>query len=174
VPETKVISAQQTAPTKVGFVSLGCPKNLVDSEVMMGMLADGGAELVARAEDALDRIPGRRRDEAEPELVKSEPRAVCDLPAEGDDERDRSKPDEERRPIGGDSDERDRREGRGEADCDRRRGGPRRLPETGRSGDTSPSIYLEPAGRSGDRRSPTGGEGAPRTVLAPSRLGGDQ
>ncbi len=37
---------------KVGFVSLGCPKNLVDSEVMMGMLADGGADLVARAEDA--------------------------------------------------------------------------------------------------------------------------
>jgi ribosomal protein S12 methylthiotransferase len=24
---------------KVGFVSLGCPKNLVDSEVMMGALA---------------------------------------------------------------------------------------------------------------------------------------
>ena len=37
---------------KVGFVSLGCPKNLVDSEVMMGMLAGAGAELVARAEDA--------------------------------------------------------------------------------------------------------------------------
>src|SRR5216683_7234353 len=37
---------------KVGFVSLGCPKNLVDSEVMMGMLAHGGAELVPRAEDA--------------------------------------------------------------------------------------------------------------------------
>src|SRR6202035_22344 len=37
---------------KVGFVSLGCPKNLVDSEVMMGMLAAGGAELVPRAEDA--------------------------------------------------------------------------------------------------------------------------
>ena len=37
---------------KVGFVSLGCPKNLVDSEVMMGMLAQGGAELVSRAEDA--------------------------------------------------------------------------------------------------------------------------
>jgi ribosomal protein S12 methylthiotransferase len=40
------------APTKVGFVSLGCPKNLVDSEVMMGMLAHSGAELVKRAEDA--------------------------------------------------------------------------------------------------------------------------
>jgi ribosomal protein S12 methylthiotransferase len=39
-------------PTKVGFVSLGCPKNLVDSEVMMGMLAEAGAELVPRAEDA--------------------------------------------------------------------------------------------------------------------------
>jgi ribosomal protein S12 methylthiotransferase len=37
---------------KVGFVSLGCPKNLVDSEVMMGMLARAGAELTTRAEDA--------------------------------------------------------------------------------------------------------------------------
>src|SRR5271155_1253651 len=37
---------------KVGFVSLGCPKNLVDSEVMMGMLAQAGAELISRAEDA--------------------------------------------------------------------------------------------------------------------------
>jgi ribosomal protein S12 methylthiotransferase len=33
-------------------VSLGCPKNLVDSEVMMGILTQGGAELVPRAEDA--------------------------------------------------------------------------------------------------------------------------
>jgi len=37
---------------KVGFVSLGCPKNLVDSEVMMGMLHHNGAELTPRAEDA--------------------------------------------------------------------------------------------------------------------------
>src|SRR5271156_1075016 len=43
-----------TAPPllRVGFVSLGCPKNLVDSEVMMGMLAQAGAELISRAEDA--------------------------------------------------------------------------------------------------------------------------
>ncbi len=39
-------------PQKVGFVSLGCPKNLVDSEVMMGMLARAGAELTRNAEDA--------------------------------------------------------------------------------------------------------------------------
>src|SRR5271166_3217342 len=39
-------------PQKVGFVSLGCPKNLVDSEVMMGMLARAGAELIRNAEDA--------------------------------------------------------------------------------------------------------------------------
>ena len=48
-------SSKQTAPrtpTKVGFVSLGCPKNLVDSEVMMGLLQRAGAELTARAEDA--------------------------------------------------------------------------------------------------------------------------
>ena len=37
---------------KVGFVSLGCPKNLVDSEVMMGLLQRAGAELTPRAEDA--------------------------------------------------------------------------------------------------------------------------
>jgi ribosomal protein S12 methylthiotransferase len=37
---------------KVGFVSLGCPKNLVDSEVMMGLLHHNGAELTPRAEDA--------------------------------------------------------------------------------------------------------------------------
>ena len=40
-----------TAPT-VGFISLGCPKNLVDSEVMMGLLDRGGARLTARPEDA--------------------------------------------------------------------------------------------------------------------------
>jgi ribosomal protein S12 methylthiotransferase len=44
--------APSTRPQKVGFVSLGCPKNLVDSEVMMGMLAQAGAEITARAEDA--------------------------------------------------------------------------------------------------------------------------
>jgi len=33
-------------------VSLGCPKNLVDSEVMMGLVAASGAEVTPRAEDA--------------------------------------------------------------------------------------------------------------------------
>src|SRR4051812_13422209 len=42
----------KSSTLKVGFVSLGCPKNLVDSEVMMGMLARAGAELTPRAEDA--------------------------------------------------------------------------------------------------------------------------
>jgi ribosomal protein S12 methylthiotransferase len=46
-PERPPVRAQ-----KVGFVSLGCPKNLVDSEVMMGLLARAGAELTRRAEDA--------------------------------------------------------------------------------------------------------------------------
>lgn len=53
--EESVISStseSSTSPKKVGFVSLGCPKNLVDSEVMMGMLSQAGAELTHRAEDA--------------------------------------------------------------------------------------------------------------------------
>jgi ribosomal protein S12 methylthiotransferase len=37
---------------KVGFLSLGCPKNLVDSEVMMGILAQQGYELTPRAAEA--------------------------------------------------------------------------------------------------------------------------
>src|SRR5712692_9642740 len=37
---------------KVGFISLGCPKNLVDSEVMMGILAGSGYELTPRADEA--------------------------------------------------------------------------------------------------------------------------
>jgi ribosomal protein S12 methylthiotransferase len=47
-----VVEPSKSASPKVGFVSLGCPKNLVDSEVMMGMLAQAGADLVIRAEDA--------------------------------------------------------------------------------------------------------------------------
>ena len=36
----------------MGFISLGCPKNLVDSEVMMGLLDRAGARLTSRPEDA--------------------------------------------------------------------------------------------------------------------------
>jgi ribosomal protein S12 methylthiotransferase len=36
----------------VGFISLGCPKNLVDSEVMMGLLDRAGARLTSRPEEA--------------------------------------------------------------------------------------------------------------------------
>ena len=51
-PETTHSSRAESRRQKVGFVSLGCPKNLVDSEVMMGMLAGAGAEITRRAEDA--------------------------------------------------------------------------------------------------------------------------
>jgi ribosomal protein S12 methylthiotransferase len=52
VKKTIATTSGPTALAKVGFVSLGCPKNLVDSEVMMGMLAQAGAELTPNAEDA--------------------------------------------------------------------------------------------------------------------------
>jgi ribosomal protein S12 methylthiotransferase len=50
-PSETSLSSLSTRP-KIGFVSLGCPKNLVDSEVMMGLLDRAGGELTARAEDA--------------------------------------------------------------------------------------------------------------------------
>ena len=37
---------------KLGFVSLGCPKNLVDGEVMLGMAREAGHEVTADAGDA--------------------------------------------------------------------------------------------------------------------------
>ncbi|MDX6574440.1 MAG: ribosomal protein methylthiotransferase [Blastocatellia bacterium] len=37
---------------KIGFISLGCPKNLVDSEVMMGQLKQNGYEITADATKA--------------------------------------------------------------------------------------------------------------------------
>jgi len=37
---------------KIGFVSLGCPKNLVDTEVMMGQLVERGHELTPHPADA--------------------------------------------------------------------------------------------------------------------------
>src|SRR5213080_2234044 len=41
----------KTSP-KVGFVSLGCPKNLVDSEIMLGALSRHGYSITAQKEDA--------------------------------------------------------------------------------------------------------------------------
>jgi ribosomal protein S12 methylthiotransferase len=37
---------------KIGFVSLGCPKNLVDGEVMLGLAQEAGHELTPAAADA--------------------------------------------------------------------------------------------------------------------------
>ena len=45
-------SRPSRAIKKVGFVSLGCPKNLVDSEVMMGLLNQAGAKITTRVDEA--------------------------------------------------------------------------------------------------------------------------
>jgi ribosomal protein S12 methylthiotransferase len=41
-----------TEPTRVAFVSLGCAKNLVDSEKMLGQLVEAGCHLTADEDDA--------------------------------------------------------------------------------------------------------------------------
>jgi ribosomal protein S12 methylthiotransferase len=47
------MSVAGVGPKKtVGMVSLGCPKNLVDGEVMLGRLQGAGYELVAEAREA--------------------------------------------------------------------------------------------------------------------------
>ena len=48
----KVNKLSPPASPTVGFISLGCPKNLVDSEVMMGLLDRAGARLTSHPEEA--------------------------------------------------------------------------------------------------------------------------
>ena len=43
---TSALNTTSNAITRVSFVSLGCPKNLVDSEKMLGVLKQSGFELV--------------------------------------------------------------------------------------------------------------------------------
>ncbi len=43
---------QNSSGKKVYFVSLGCPKNQVDTEIMLGVVRDQGHELVGSAEEA--------------------------------------------------------------------------------------------------------------------------
>lgn len=42
----------KNSPKKVCFVSLGCSKNLVDSEVMLGILKDSGLEIIPKESEA--------------------------------------------------------------------------------------------------------------------------
>src|ERR1700761_6205562 len=47
---TKAINA--VGKPKVGMISLGCAKNLVDAEVMLGSVLQRGMEITSRAEEA--------------------------------------------------------------------------------------------------------------------------
>ena len=38
---------------KAGFISLGCAKNLIDTEVMLGIMQENGIELTANPADAV-------------------------------------------------------------------------------------------------------------------------
>ncbi len=54
--EPNVLPSQATGvprhPTKVGMISLGCAKNLVDAEIMLGSVQRCGMEITSRAQDA--------------------------------------------------------------------------------------------------------------------------
>ena len=51
-PFLSLITHHVSHMKKIGFISLGCPKNLVDSEVMMGKLEASGYEITADASEA--------------------------------------------------------------------------------------------------------------------------
>src|SRR5713101_1711652 len=49
---TSLVFAVRTMGPKIFLQSLGCPKNLVDSELMLGMVTRGGGEIVLDPEAA--------------------------------------------------------------------------------------------------------------------------
>src|SRR5438067_7311686 len=51
-PMRKTRPALQSYRTKVGMISLGCAKNLVDAEIMLGSVLRSGMKITSRAEDA--------------------------------------------------------------------------------------------------------------------------
>src|SRR6184192_1157755 len=53
-PTSKRMTRPPSRPyrTKVGMISLGCAKNLVDAEVMLGSVLQCGMEITSHAEDA--------------------------------------------------------------------------------------------------------------------------
>jgi ribosomal protein S12 methylthiotransferase len=46
------LARETRLPIRVGMISLGCAKNLVDAEIMLGSVLQRGMKIVARAEDA--------------------------------------------------------------------------------------------------------------------------
>src|SRR5690606_32427506 len=51
-PQRESATAEAAPVQTVAFVSLGCPKNLVDSEKMLGLLAEDGLMPIAEEEEA--------------------------------------------------------------------------------------------------------------------------
>ena len=51
-PRSRRSGHKTGGPTKIGFVNLGCSKNQVDSEIMLGSLVANGFELTGAPEDA--------------------------------------------------------------------------------------------------------------------------
>ena len=52
VVEAAVSAADPSRRTKVGMISLGCAKNLVDAEIMLGSVLKRGMEITSRADEA--------------------------------------------------------------------------------------------------------------------------
>ncbi len=48
----KTANARELRKPKIGMISLGCAKNLVDAEVMLGSVLQHGMEITSRPENA--------------------------------------------------------------------------------------------------------------------------
>src|SRR5215210_131142 len=51
-PDSRAKARRPLQPLKVGMISLGCAKNLVDAEIMLGGALDRGMQVTSSAEEA--------------------------------------------------------------------------------------------------------------------------
>ncbi len=52
IGRTRPVESLQLQKTKIGMISLGCAKNLVDAEIMLGSVLQAGMEITSSAEEA--------------------------------------------------------------------------------------------------------------------------
>src|SRR6187401_672146 len=51
-PDSPILTSDLRSPKKVGMISLGCAKNLVDAEIMLGGVLGRGMQVTSNAEEA--------------------------------------------------------------------------------------------------------------------------
>ena len=71
--ESRVSEGGKRLPLQVAMISLGCAKNLVDAEIMLGSVLKCGMKVTSRAEDADVLVKTHAHSSIQPKKNRSKP-----------------------------------------------------------------------------------------------------